>query len=60
LFARGRDQGFRLAAYYSTPAARFADKLREARRMSEFWAAEEAKFEEFVKMSSSHDEGDAK
>lgn len=60
LFALGREQGFRLAAYYSTPAARFAEKLREARRMSEFWAVEEVKFEEFVKLSLSHDDGDTK
>jgi len=53
IFGRGREQGFKLAAYYSTPASRFADKLREARQMREFWTAEEAKFEEFVRASSS-------
>lgn len=48
LFRKGQDQGFKLICFYSTPAARFADKLRQARAKQEFWAAEESRFAEFA------------
>lgn len=49
LFRKGQDQGFKLNCFYSSPTARFAAKLNEARAKREFWAAQEARFEEFIK-----------
>jgi hypothetical protein len=48
LFRKGQDQGFKLTCFYSSPAARFADKLRQARARREFWAAEESRYAEFA------------
>lgn len=48
LFRRGQNQGFKLTCFYSSPAARFADKLRQARARREFWVAEESRYAEFA------------